>query len=83
MKGIEAVVGDGEGGKTQKLTVSLEEIARESDSDNKNNKKVDDAFDNSFIALGVDSLDLNGRDHKNNTEKQWKLTDVVDGRCPG
>ncbi|MGB1025972.1 MAG: calcium-binding protein, partial [Rhodospirillaceae bacterium] len=46
IKGIEAVVGDGD----ENVTVSLNEIGRESDG----------VFDDTFIAVGIDSLELIG-----------------------
>lgn len=56
IKGVEAIIGNGE--DSLNVKVSLNEIAKESDSDGKNNKKVDDPFDDSFLAIGINSLDF-------------------------
>ncbi len=63
IRGIEAIV-DTDGDRNASAKVSLDEIFRESDSDNKNNKKVDDAFDDTFLAIGLDTLTVDGKSGK-------------------
>ncbi|MEN0000644.1 MAG: hypothetical protein AAF940_07155, partial [Pseudomonadota bacterium] len=74
VKGVEAIIGDGFGEESnfQTAKLSLDEIVRESDSDGKGNRKHDDPFDDSFLVLGVDELELFGRDGKKlGDEWQW------------
>ncbi len=77
VKGVEAVIGAGtDAGQTAK--VSLDEIYRESDSDDKNNKKVDDAFDDVFYAIGFTNLSLTGKQKKGTD--QWNKGNQADAR---
>ncbi len=71
IRGIEAVVDTGN--RDVEVKVSLDEIFRESDSDNKNNKKVDDPFDDTFLALGLETLTVDGKGNKG-----WDKVDLDD-----
>ena len=78
VKGVEAIVGDGVGsGSDQTARLQLEEIIRESDSDGKNNRKVDDPFDDSFLVLGVDQLELLGKDKVRKEGDEWDFDPSV------